>query len=488
MCGIVGLILQQGEVARNLEEALGAIQHRGQDAAGMTVFTKDGKMIMRKHIGLVREVFKKRHKKKMKGATRGIGQVRYPTAGGYKRDEAQPFYTDSPGVTLVHNGNLVNASSLREELLSHGRHVNTGSDSEVLLGVLAEEILRGWKSEKQLSPEQIFAAILRLSRRVVGAYSVIAEIYGAHGSSMIAFRDPHGIRPLVLGTRSPKEYMIASESAALRAIEFTDFRDIKPGEAIYIDSDGDVSCLQYTETVRHAPCIFEYAYLARPDSHIEEVSVYKARVRMGEYIGQKILRDWSEHDIDVVIPVPATGCQIAPSLAEVLGVKYREGFYKSPYVHRTFIMRGQETRKACVRTKLSPIEVEFKGKNVLLLDDSIVRGTTSAQIITMARESGAKKVYFASASPPIRFPNVYGIDMPTSEDLVAYGRTVEEVRRFIGADRLIYQDLEDLEKAVSIRNPRLTEFEDSMFTGKYITGGVDEEYLSKLCTRHNHTP
>lgn len=483
MCGVVGLVLKDEEVAPFLEMTLGALQHRGQDAAGMTVFSKDGKMIMRKRNGLVKEVFKKRHKKKMAEATRGIGQVRYPTAGSYGNDEAQPFYTDSPGITLVHNGNLVNASSLRAELLSHGRHINTDSDSEVLLGVLAEEILREWKSEEKLDAKQIFAAISRLAKRVVGAYSVVAEIYGVDGASMIAFRDPNGIRPLVLGTRKFNEYMIASESAALLTIGFDTFEDIKPGEAVHIDSDGRLLRAQYTETIRHAPCIFEYVYLSRPDSVMENVSVYKVRVRMGEYLGQKILREWPDHDIDVVIPIPATGCQIAPSLAAVLGKKYREGFYKSPYIHRTFIMPEQWMREACVRSKLSPIEMELKNKNVLLLDDSIVRGTTSAQIIAMVRRAGAKKVYFASASPPVLFPNVYGIDMPTSGDLVAHGRTVQEVCQLIGADGLIYQDLQDLHRAVQVRNQKLTEFEDSIFTGKYVTGGVNEEYLNALRSR-----
>jgi amidophosphoribosyltransferase len=420
----------------------------------------------------------------MEGATRGIAQVRYPTAGGYNIDEAQPFFTDSPGITLVHNGNLVNASVLRKELLSRGRHLNTGSDSEVLLGVLAEEILCGWQSEKKLDSEQVFSAISRFSKRVVGAYSVIAEIYSPAGLSMVAFRDPNGIRPLVFGTRNPKEYMFASESVALSTIGFTVFEDIKPGEAVYIDSDGELSRKQYADTVRHTPCIFEYAYLARPDSLIEDVSVYKARVRMGEYLGQKILREWPDHDIDVVIPIPATGCQIAPSLASVLGIKFREGFYKSPYVYRTFIMPQQGIREACVRLKLSPIGMEFTGKNVLLVDDSIVRGTTSNQIIEMARKSGAKKVYFASASPPVRFPNVYGIDMPSSCELVAYERTTEDVCRLIGADRLIYQDLSDLHRAVRVGNPLLTDFEDSIFTGEYITGESIEEYLATLQCRH----
>jgi len=301
---------------------------------------------------------------------------------------------------------------------------------------------------------------------------------------MIAFRDPFGIRPLVFGARNRKEYMIASESAALRTIGFNVFEDVKPGEAIYIGGDGELVREQYAQTICHTPCIFEYAYLSRPDSMIEDVSVYRARVRMGEYLGQKILREWPDNDIDVVIPIPATGCQIAPSLASVLEKKFREGFYKSPYVYRTFIMPQQEMREVCVRSKLSPIDMEFTDKNVLLVDDSIVRGTTSAQIIAMARSAGAKKVYFASASPPIRFPNVYGIDMPTSGDLIASKRSVEEVRRLIGADRLIYQDLPDLHRAVYAGNSRLKEFEDSMFTGTYITGGVSKEYLKTLCGRH----
>jgi amidophosphoribosyltransferase len=300
---------------------------------------------------------------------------------------------------------------------------------------------------------------------------------------MIAFRDPNGIRPLTFGTRKANEYMIASESSALRTIGFDVSGDIKPGEAIYIDSVGKLSRAQYTETVRPAPCIFEYVYLSRPDSVIENVSVYKSRVRMGEYLGQKILREWPDHDIDVVIPIPATGCQIAPSLASVLDRKYREGFYKSPYVQRTFIMPQQGVREACVRSKLSPIEMELKGKNVLLLDDSIVRGTTSAQIVAMVRGAGAKKVYFASASPPVIYPNVYGIDMPTSGDLVAHGRTVEEVCHLIGADRLIYQDMQDMYKAVRVKNPKIIEFEDSIFTGNYVTGGVSEEYLTALRVR-----
>jgi amidophosphoribosyltransferase len=415
----------------------------------------------------------------------GIGHVRYPTAGCDSSAEAQPFYVNAPyGICLAHNGNLTNARVLADVLVREDRrHLNTSSDSEVLLNVLASELQR--VGTPRASAADIFAAVSATYRRIRGGYAVIALILG-HG--VLGFRDPHGIRPLVIGTReSPRgrEYMMASESVALDMAGFELLRDVGPGEAVYIDEQGRMHSQQCGEPSQLTPCIFEYVYFARPDSIIDNISVYKARLRMGELLAEKIKRVRPDHDIDVVIPIPDTSRTSAMQVAQLLGVKYREGFIKNRYIGRTFIMPGQEQRQKSVRSKLNPIDLEFRGKNVMLVDDSIVRGTTSAQIIEVAREAGANKVYFASAAPPVRFPNVYGIDMPAASELVAAGRTEEEVARLIGADWLIYQDLEDLIRAVLHHDASVTSFDTSCFSGEYVTGDVTPEYLARLETERS---
>jgi amidophosphoribosyltransferase len=410
----------------------------------------------------------------------GIGHVRYPTAGCASSAEAQPFYVNSPyGICLAHNGNLTNARELAEVIEREDRrHLNTSSDSEVLLNVLASELQRF--GTPRASASDIFAAVSAVYRRIRGGYAVVAMVLG-HG--VLGFRDPNGIRPLVIGTRDTprgREYMLASESVALDQAGYELMRDIGPGEAVYIDQHGRLHSHQCAEATRHTPCIFEYVYFARPDSIIDNISVYKARLRMGELLAEKIRRERPDHDIDVVIPIPDTSRTSALQVAQILGAKYREGFIKNRYIGRTFIMPGQEQRARSVRSKLNAIDLEFRGKNVLLVDDSIVRGTTSAQIIEVARDAGARAVYFASAAPPVRFPNVYGIDMPAASELVAAGRTEHEVARFIGADWLIYQDLADLERAVRHHDSQVTEFDASCFSGEYVTGDVTPEYLARL--------
>ena len=478
MCGIVGIV-GTTPVNQALYDALTVLQHRGQDAAGI-VTIDDGNFKQRKANGLVKDVFETRHMQRLRG-NMGIGHVRYPTAGSSSAAEAQPFYVNSPfGICLAHNGNLTNAKELRDQQSKLARrHINTTSDSEVLLNVFAHELERA--VDMPLRPDDVFAAVSRVHRQVRGAYAVVALIIG-HG--MVAFRDPNGIRPLVLGRRRNEdgsiEYMVASESAALDVIGFELMRDVAPGEAIYISEQGQLSSLQCADNPKLCPCIFEYVYFARPDSCIDKVSVYAARVHMGQKLGEKIKREWPELDIDVVIPIPETSCDIALEIAQRLNKPYRQGFVKNRYIGRTFIMPGQKQRKKSVRSKLNAISSEFKGKKVLLVDDSIVRGTTSGQIIDMAREAGAAKVYFASAAPEIRFPNVYGIDMPTSNELIAYGRNVSEICTQIGADGLIFQDLHDLEEAVREGNPALTQFETSVFNGQYVTGDVDQHYLDYL--------
>lgn len=434
---------------------------------------------------MVRDVFHTRHMQRLAGNI-GIGHVRYPTAGSSSAAEAQPFYVNSPyGITLAHNGNLTNAALLARQVFEDDlRHINTTSDSEVLLNVFAHELQQ--RDKFFPGAEDIFAAVSVVHRRCRGAYAVVAMITG-HG--ILAFRDPHGIRPLCYGERmtaSGAEYMVASESVALSASGFTLVRDIAPGEAIFIDARGTVSIKQCAENPKLFPCIFEHVYLARPDSFIDGISVYKARMRMGEKLAEKIRREWADHDIDVVIPIPDTSRTAALELANCLNVKYREGFIKNRYIGRTFIMPGQNQRRKSVRQKLNPIELEFNGKNVLLVDDSIVRGTTCKQIVEMAREAGAKNVYFASAAPPVRYPNVYGIDMPVANELIAHNnRTVEEICQLIGADRLIYQDIEDLIAACREGNPDVDGFECSVFDGDYITGDVDREYFLGLEGRRN---
>ncbi|HWU69386.1 MAG TPA: amidophosphoribosyltransferase [Stenotrophobium sp.] len=479
MCGIAGIVSQGVPVNQELFDALTMLQHRGQDAAGI-ITNDDSRFYLRKENGLVRDVFNKdEHMLQLRGRM-GIGHVRYPTAGCTTSAEAQPFYTNTPfGIALSHNGNLTNAEELKQELfLEDRRHLNTDSDSEVLLNIFAHELMQ--RGTLRLSPDDVFAAVSAVHQRCRGAYACVAVI---SGYGVLGFRDPYGIRPAVYGVRESsrgKDYMIASESVALNALGYEMLGDIAPGEAVYITREGVLHRRQCAANPVYSPCIFEHVYLARPDSVMDDVYVYKARLRMGVKLAEKILREWPDHDIDVVIPIPDTSRVAGAELATRLGVSYREGFIKNRYIGRTFIMPGQAQRKKSVRQKLNPVDLEFRGKNVLLVDDSIVRGTTSQEIIQMAREAGARKVYFASAAPPVRYPNVYGIDMPTATELVAHGRSVEELERILGADRLIFQDLEDLIEAVQYGNPKLTRFDASVFTGEYITQDITTEYLSQL--------
>ncbi len=478
MCGVVG-IKGQSPVNQLLYDALTVLQHRGQDAAGI-VTEQDGKFFLRKNNGLVRDVFHTRHMQSLVGHT-GIGHVRYPTAGTSSTAESQPFYVNSPyGIVLAHNGNLTNAAELNKALFqSDLRHVNTTSDSEVLLNVFAHEL----QLQGKLRPmaEDVFAAVRGVHRRCRGAYGVVAMISGI---GLLAFRDPNGIRPLVYGKRVNEqggtEYMVASESVALDVLGFELIDDVAPGEAVFIDADGQLHVQACADQVKKTPCMFEFVYFARPDSIIDGISVYKARLRMGDALADKILREKPDHDIDVVIPIPDTSRTSALQLANRLGVNFREGFMKNRYIGRTFIMPGQTQRKKSVRQKLNAIGLEFKGKNVLLVDDSIVRGTTCNEIIEMARDAGASKVYFASAAPEVIFPNVYGIDMPAAKELIAHGRTNEEIRVSIGADWLVYQDLEDLKQATQTKKSDVHDFDCSVFDGCYVTGDVDQAYLDAL--------
>ncbi|MFQ6006501.1 MAG: amidophosphoribosyltransferase [Woeseia sp.] len=477
MCGIVGIVGRQ-PVNQAIYDALTVLQHRGQDAAGIVTYG-DGGLHVRKSNGLVRDVFHQRHMLRLTGNI-GIGHIRYPTAGGSQIFEAQPFYVNSPyGICLAHNGNLTNYEELAELLTRQDRrHLNTGSDSEVLLNVFAHELQS--RANGRPAPEQIFEAVEAVHRRCRGGYAVVAMVIG-HG--IVAFRDPNGIRPLIMGekdTDAGSEYMVASESVALNVLQFGNIRDIRPGEAIFVDSDGHLHSHRYSGPTGYSPCIFEFVYFARPDSVIDKLSVYKARLRMGQELAGKIVREWPDHDIDVVIPIPDTSRTSAVPVAYHLGVKYREGFIKNRYIGRTFIMPGQEERAQSVRRKLNAIDLEFRNKNVLLVDDSIVRGTTSRQIIRLAREAGARKVYFASAAPPVRFPNVYGIDMPAASELIANGRSVEEIQEIIGADRLIYQDLHGLIRSVRHDDSDIAGFDTSCFSGKYVTGDVTSDYLLEL--------
>ncbi|HWQ37382.1 MAG TPA: amidophosphoribosyltransferase [Burkholderiales bacterium] len=484
MCGIVGVVARS-PANQLLYDGLLVLQHRGQDAAG--IVTAEGNQFqMHKGPGLVRDVFRTRDMRNLVG-TMGIGHCRYPTAGSASSfAEAQPLYVNSPfGIVLGHNGNLTNSEQLKLELFRQDlRHVNTNSDSEVLLNVLAHE-LQDAASGVRLDPPTIFAAVAGVHRRVRGAYACVAMIAGY---GLLAFRDPFGIRPLVVGvarTEKGPEYMVASESVALDTLGFELVRDVAPGEAIFVDNGGNFYSKQCAINPQHYPCIFEYVYLARPDSVIDGISVYETRMRMGRGLAEKIKREHHDLDIDVVIPIPDSSRPSAMELADRLGLPYREGFIKNRYIGRTFIMPGQEVRKKSVRQKLNAIGMEFRGKNVLLVDDSIVRGTTSREIVQMARDSGARKVFFASAAPPVRYPNVYGIDMPCSRELIAYGRTDQEVAREIGADRLIYQDLEALVEACRSVNPRIQHFETSCFTGVYVTGDVTPEYLATVEAQRN---
>ena len=484
MCGIVGIV-SKSPVNQLLYDGLTVLQHRGQDAAG--IVTADGRTFhMHKDRGLVRDVFRTRDMRSLTGHM-GIAHCRYPTAGSAaSAAESQPFYVNSPfGVVLGHNGNLVNTADLQRELFQDDlRHVNTNSDSEVLLNVLAHELATAAHGNR-LDPDAIFSAVAGVHRRARGAYAIVAMIAGY---GLLAFRDPHGIRPLIIGKHESDngvEFMVASESVALDTLGFEIMRDVAPGEAILIDTSGNFFSRQCAQNASLHPCIFEYVYLARPDSVIDGISVYETRSLMGRSLAEKILRDRPGIEIDVVIPIPDTSRPSAVEVAQVLGVKYREGFIKNRYIGRTFIMPGQEQRRKSVRQKLNAMAIEFRGKNVLLVDDSIVRGTTSREIVQMARDCGARKVYFASAAPPVRFPNVYGIDMPSRTELIATGRDAAQIAAAIGADAVFYQDLADLIEDVRSCNPAIKSFDASCFDGTYITGGVSDEYLAGIEASRN---
>ncbi|WP_367680538.1 amidophosphoribosyltransferase [Candidatus Fukatsuia anoeciicola] len=483
MCGIVG-IAGFTPVNQLIYDALMVLQHRGQDAAGIVTLDSNNRFHLRKANGLVKDVFEMHHMLHLQG-TMGLGHVRYPTAGCTSVSEAQPFYVNSPfGITLAHNGNLTNTKEMREYLFKKKRrHVNTTSDSEVLLNIFASALDNS--QNYPLTEEDIFTAVAKTHKLIKGAYACVVMIIG-HG--MVAFRDPNGIRPLVMGNYILKdgriEYMVASESVALDTLGFKLLRDLAPGEAIYINERGNLFTHQCASNPQYHPCLFEYVYFARPDSYIDNISVYSARVRMGQSLGKKIADKWAQLDIDVVIPIPETSCDIALEIARILDKPYRQGFVKNRYVGRTFIMPGQQERHKSVRRKLNVNRAEFKNKKVLLVDDSIVRGTTSKQIVIMARDAGAIRVYFASAAPEIRFPNVYGIDMPNVNELIAYGREVNKIRELIGVDELIFQNLADLINAVKDNNSNITEFECSVFDGNYITKDINQNYLDSLVLLH----
>ena len=477
MCGIVGVV-GRSSVGLELYEGLSMMQHRGQDAAGIVTCAGD-RLTLRKANGLVRDVFGQSHISALEGSM-GIGHVRYPTAGTSSTAEAQPMYVNSPfGICMAHNGNLINADDLNEELFrADRRHINTSSDSEVLLNVFAHELQA--VAGLRLKPEDVFNAVERVHARAVGAYSALALIAGY---GMVGFRDPNAIRPLIVGYRDSSDgpdYIMASESVVLDVLGYSEMASIKPGEAIYIEMSGRVHRKQCCSSPQYAPCIFEFVYLARPDSMIDGISVYKARLKMGEKLADKILRLHPDHDIDVVIPIPDTSTTAALPMAHRLDVKYRQGLIKNRYVGRTFIMPGQAERQRSVRRKLNTVELEFRDKNVLLVDDSIVRGTTSRQIVQMARDAGAKRVYLASAAPPVRYPNVYGIDMPAPSEFVAHKLSEEEVAQYIGVDWLVYQDLDDLKACALGINPDIDTFDCSVFDGQYVTGGVDNAYLERI--------
>jgi len=484
MCGIVGIV-GNTPVNQYLYDGLTVLQHRGQDAAGIaTIYNNTFRL--RKGNGLVKDVFHTRHMLRLQGNI-GIGHVRYPTAGTSSSSEAQPFYANSPyGISLAHNGNLTNAEELKHWLNTEARrHVNTTSDSELLLNILGHELQQN--ENITLTPSDVFTAVSNVHKRVRGAYATVALIVGY---GMLAFRDQNGIRPLVFGKRETEngtEYMVASESVALDACSFEFVRDVAPGEAIFFSLDGKMYSQQCAENPTYNPCIFEFVYFARPDSTMDKISVYASRVEMGTKLGEKIAKDWEDIDIDVVIPIPETSCDIALQIAKQLELPYRQGFVKNRYIGRTFIMPGQEQRKKSVRQKLNAIGTEFKGKNVLLVDDSVVRGTTSEQIIEMARASGAKKVYFASAAPEVRFPNVYGIDMPSANELIAHGRDIDDICALIGADKLIFQTIEDLVAAVGAGNPDIKIFDTAVFDGDYVTNDIDNAYLEKLDALRNNS-
>ncbi len=482
MCGVIGIVARSA-VNQALYDGLTVLQHRGQDAAGIMTFD-NGRLHLRKDNGLVRDVFSAADMLELRG-NMGIGHCRYPTAGCSSSAEAQPFYVNSPyGISLAHNGNLTNAEAIKRDLyLEDLRHINTQSDSEILLNVLAHRL--GGPGKLRASESDLFDAVATIHERCRGGYAAVAMI---NGYGILGFRDPHGIRPLCFGKRETDagtEYMIASESVALDVLGYTLVRDVAPGEALFIDLDGNLHSRQCAEAPRLSPCIFEYVYLARPDSMLDDVSVYKSRLRMGRMLAGQIKREWANHDIDVVIPIPDTSRTSALDLANELNINYREGFIKNRYIGRTFIMPGQAVRRKSVRQKLNAIDLEFRGKNVLLLDDSIVRGTTSEQIIEMARDAGARRVYFASAAPPVRYPNVYGIDMPAARELLAHNRSIDEIRQTIGADEMIYQSLDDLVAAVKEGNAGIQGFDCSCFDGRYVTGDITADYLLDLEAQRN---
>lgn len=484
MCGIVGT-LAASPVNQLIYDALLLLQHRGQDAAGI-VTMQGQKCFMHKARGMVRDVFRTRNMRALPGNI-GLGQVRYPTAGNaYSEEEAQPFYVNAPfGIVLVHNGNLTNAHALKDELFAiDRRHINTESDTEVLINVLAHELEMAAR-DLPLTPKEIFAAVRAVQKRIKGSYAVIALIAGY---GLLAFRDPFGIRPLCFGRSNNGEFMVASESVALEGTGHQVERDVAPGEALFIDMDGKLHTEQCNDNPTLNPCMFEFVYLARPDSVMDGISVYQARLNMGETLAQRVISTMPPSDIDVVIPIPESSRPSAMQLAHRIGKPYREGFVKNRYVGRTFIMPGQGARKKSVRQKLNAIGVEFKDRNVLLVDDSIVRGTTSKEIVQMAREAGARKVYLASAAPPVRYPNVYGIDMPTAEELIAHNRTIEEIRQYIGADALIYQDVDAMKRVVAALRPGLAGFEASCFDGHYVTGDVSLEDFATLRAQRASQP
>jgi len=475
MCGIVALFNPNENVANSIYDGLIQLQHRGQDAAGISTLNEN-KMHLHKDTGLVTEVFKSDKSKLNLVGNLGIGHVRYPTAGSNDVNDSQPFYTSNPvNITLAHNGTLTNSESIRKNLLkTHFCQFNTNSDSEALMHLFAYELYK--TNFRKLNTSHVFRALKSIYEKCSGGFSVVALISGV---GIVAFRDPNGIRPLSLGTKN-KSYMIASESSALTALDFETVEDIKPGEAIILNENGELMRRRVVRKSSHTPCLFEFVYFSRPDSSIDDISIHKSRLRMGDFLGDKILKEYPKLNVDVVIPIPDTSRTSAMQVAYKLGVKYREGFMKNRYIGRTFIMPGQRNRKRSVKQKLNPIEIEFKDKRVLLVDDSIVRGHTSKNIVKMVKKCGAKKVFLASASPPIRHQNIYGIDMPATTELVAHKRSVKEIKKYIKADELVYQNLEDLKRSASIGNPKITEFEDSVFTGNYRVGNITKDYLVNL--------
>tara|TARA_S200000501_G_scaffold81164_2_gene73130 strand:- start:20493 stop:21947 length:1455 start_codon:yes stop_codon:yes gene_type:complete len=475
MCGIIGVYDDKTEVINYIYDGLIQLQHRGQDAAGICTMD-DSKMHLHKNLGLVTEVFKKTSSRVSLTGKTGIGHVRYPTAGSNDLNDSQPLYTANPvNITLAHNGTLTNSNKLRSELLkTNFCQFNTSSDSEVLLNLFAYELYK--TNYKKLGERHIFKALSQVYEKCHGGFAVVMLISGI---GIVAFRDPNGIRPLSIG-RKGNSYIIVSESSVLSALDYKFIKDINPGESVLIKENGDIKLKTISKNGKNMPCLFEFVYFSRPDSSIDSISVHKSRLRMGDFLGEKILSEYKNLNVDVVIPIPDTSRTAAMQVAYKLGVKYREGFMKNRYIGRTFIMPKQRTRKRSVKQKLNPIEIEFKNKRVLLVDDSIVRGHTSKNIIRMVRKCGAKKVFFASASPPIRFQNIYGIDMPSTTELIAHKRTVSQVRNYIKADELIYQDLKDLKRAASIGNPNINDFEDSVFTGKYQVGNITRDFLKNL--------